>query len=565
MAEKMCYEERLPRQPSDGALEWCIREKFKAEYAIYKSAWWTDPLTGIKESGVQATCTACGESWFAKKVHDADQCAPGMAPFGFLNGGAVAATGDSIPCPLCGARVTVRHIGAISKYGIDDNVYFCEPWQLGEKFVLLGWRAERNTGKDARKVYRMWPYEAYVFEERKAVRLTGYQKFMSSISFFNRWRQAKRCDDRWGKTERKDWFRWPEKLDGTTIEHSGLDLYLKAAGDDGRPVAYLRLWKKHRNIENLIVQGCGKMIAEAISRECDGYGANGTARLEWIKWKEKRPAKMLGLSKEEFHFCVQEQWTKDDLARYKMVRAYEPVRSPEDWRLIKKQTIYSLEKLCRETGLFPSVVGGHIEKAWRGNLSIMRCLRYLERQKSDVVTLLDYWLMANRAGLDIWDEHVKLPKNLKHEHDRLMEAERIAKNEEEKRKKLAEIEKRRPEFEKAVAPLEAWAWEDAGICIRPVHTEEELMDEGAALHHCVGGYGATVASGRSCIFFIRRVEAPDKPWFTLQVELKTLKEIQNHGLRNCGATKEVRAFVSRWLAHVRELCAGGKKRKETAA
>ena len=404
MAEQMCYEELLPRQPSEGALEWCIREKFKEEYAIYRDAWWRDPLTGIKENGVSVTCSACGGSWFAKKVHDADQCAPWKAPFGFLDGNTVAATGDSIPCPLCGARVTVRHIGAISKYGIDDNVYFCEPWQLGEKFVLLGWRAERNTGKDARKVYRMWPYEAYVFEKRKAVRLTGDQKYMSTVSFFDRWRQVKRCDDRWGTTARKAWFRRPEKLDGTTIEHSGLDLYLKAAGDDGRPVAYLRLWQKHRNLENLIVQGCGKMIAEAIRRECNRYGSNGSERLEWIDWKQKRPAKMLGLNKQEFSVCVQERWTQDDLARYKMVRAYEPVKLTEDWRLIKKQTIYSLEKLCRETGLFPSVVGGHIEKAWRGNLSIMRCLRYLERQKSDVVTMMDYWRMAKRAGLDIWDE-----------------------------------------------------------------------------------------------------------------------------------------------------------------
>lgn len=562
--EQINYEELLPRQPSAGALEWCIREKFKEEYAIYRDAWWRDPLTGMKENGVSVTCLACGGSWFAKKVRGAD-CDKGWAPFGFVEGVMQIGPEDKCRCPKCGAELRAKHIGQLSRAGIDDNVYFCEPWKLGEKFVLLGWRAERNTGEDAQKVYRMWPYEAYVFEKRKAVRLTGDQKYMSTISFFNRWRQVKRCDDRWGKTGRKDWFRWPEKLDGTTIEHSGLDLYLKAAGDDGRPIAYLRLWQRHRNLENLIVQGCGKMIAEAIRNECNGYGSNGTARLGWIKWQEKRPAKMLGLNKQEFSVCVRDRWTQDDLARYKMVRAYEPVKLPENWRLIKKQTIYSLEKLCRETGLFPSVVGGHIEKAWRGNLSIMRCLRYLERQKSDVVTLMDYWRMAHRAGLDIWDEHVKLPKNLKHEHDRLMEAERVAKNEEKKRKKLAEIEKRRPEFEKVVAPLEAWAWEDAGICIRPVRTEEELMDEGSALNHCVGGYGATVASGRSCIFFIRRADAPEKPWYTLQVELKTLKEIQNHGLRNCSATKEVQAFVSRWLAHVRELCAGGKKRKETAA
>ena len=202
----------------------------------------------------------------------------------------------------------------------------------------------------------------------------------------------------------------------------------------------------------------------------------------------------------------------------------------------------------------------------RGRLTVMRCLRYMERQKSDITTLLDYWNMARRAGLDLRDEHVQLPKSLKREHDRLVETERIARNEEEKRRKQAEIEKRRPAFEKVVAPLEAWSWEDGGICIRPVHTEQELIDEGSVLHHCVGGYGPTVAKGESCIFFIRRADAPDKPWFTLQVEIAELKEIQNHGLRNCGPTMEVQEFVNRWIAHVRKLRAeGNKNRKEHAA
>lgn len=99
-----------------------------------------------------------------------------------------------------------------------------------------------------------------------------------------------------------------------------------------------------------------------------------------------------------------------------------------------------------------------------------------------------------------------------------------------------------------------------------MRTEEELIDEGSALHHCVGTYGATVARGDSCIFFIRRADAPDTPWYTLQVELKTVKELQNHGLRNCPPTKEVQEFVDRWLEHVRQLKrAGAKTKKETAA
>ena len=99
-----------------------------------------------------------------------------------------------------------------------------------------------------------------------------------------------------------------------------------------------------------------------------------------------------------------------------------------------------------------------------------------------------------------------------------------------------------------------------------MRTEEELIDEGSALHHCVGTYGATVARGESCIFFIRRADAPDKPWYTLQVELKKVKELQNHGLRNCEPTKEVQEFVDRWLEHIRRMkIAGAKTKKEAAA
>lgn len=566
MSEQIDYEERLPRQPSEGALDWCIQTKFKSEYAIYRDTYYSDPLTGMRENAVSVTCTACGGSWIAEKVRGAD-CGKGWAPFGFVEGIMQIGPEDKFRCPKCGAELRAKHIGQLSRGGIDDNVYFCEPWQLGSKFALLSWRAERNIGKDARKEYRMWPYEAYVFEQRKAVRLTGYQKCLSTIHFFDRWRQVKRCDDRWGVTEPGDWFRKPKDLAGTTIENSALRQYLKAAGDEARPVAYLRLWQKHRNIENLIVQGCGGMVAKAITWDTQSWASCGghSAKLEWVDWKQKRPARMLGLNKREFAFCVREKWTQDDLAKYKMVRAFEPVRLPEDWDLLKKLQTYGLNKLCSEKVLLSDAAGGKSMQLWRGRLTVMRCLRYLERQKSGIATLLDYWNMARRAGLDLRDEHVQLPKSLKREHDRLVEAERIARNEEEKRRKQAEIEKRRPAFEKAVAPLEAWAWEDGGICIRPVHTEEELIDEGSALHHCAGTYGATVARGDSCIFFIRRADAPDIPWFTLQVELKTLNALQNHGLRNCQPTKEVREFVSRWLEHVRQLKAAGKKNKKEAA
>lgn len=150
MSEQINYEEFLPHQPADGALEWCIRTKFTKEYLIYRSAWRTDPLTGFKEDCVRVTCTACGGSWLAEKVRDESCCQCGT-PFGFFDEKAKKVCGEMshMLCPECGAAVEVKHVGRMPRYGIDDNVFFCEPWQLGNKFCLLGWRCERNKGVPA--------------------------------------------------------------------------------------------------------------------------------------------------------------------------------------------------------------------------------------------------------------------------------------------------------------------------------------------------------------------------------------------------------------------------------
>jgi hypothetical protein len=45
----------------------------------------------------------------------------------------------------------------------------------------------------------------------------------------------------------------------------------------------------------------------------------------------------------------------------------------------------------------------------------------------------------------------------------------------------------------------------------------ELKAEGKALHHCVGTYAERVANGSTNIFFIRKAEQPDTPYYTLEI------------------------------------------------
>ena len=53
------------------------------------------------------------------------------------------------------------------------------------------------------------------------------------------------------------------------------------------------------------------------------------------------------------------------------------------------------------------------------------------------------------------------------------------------------------------------------------------------------------------IFFIRKLEDPNTPFFTL--EYKNGIVAQNRGAKNCKRTKEVQEFENLWLEHVEKV------------
>ena len=57
--------------------------------------------------------------------------------------------------------------------------------------------------------------------------------------------------------------------------------------------------------------------------------------------------------------------------------------------------------------------------------------------------------------------------------------------------------------------------------------------------------------GGTAIFFIRRTVEPGKPYYTLELDEKTLTVRQNRGLRNCAKTAAVQAFEDLWISWVR--------------
>lgn len=82
----------------------------------------------------------------------------------------------------------------------------------------------------------------------------------------------------------------------------------------------------------------------------------------------------------------------------------------------------------------------------------------------------------------------------------------------------------------------------------------DIINEGASLNHCVGGYLESVASGYKTILFLRKVSEPDKSFYTIEVGNSNI--IQIHGNRNkwLGNNPEAIQFVIDWLKDVQVYC-----------
>lgn len=79
---------------------------------------------------------------------------------------------------------------------------------------------------------------------------------------------------------------------------------------------------------------------------------------------------------------------------------------------------------------------------------------------------------------------------------------------------------------------------------------QDLIREGAVLHHCVGhmNYDQKFVREESLIFFVRNINNPDTPFVTMEYSLKNKKVLQCYGNRNSRPDDEVLTFVNKkWL------------------
>jgi len=201
---------------------------------------------------------------------------------------------------------------------------------------------------------------------------------------------------------------------------------------------------------------------------------------------------------------------------------------------------------------------------------ITKVLSYIEKQRrihpKEKVSHLaichrDYLNMSNDLHVDMSHKSVLFPSDIVDAHKTMTARYNAAKNE----IKLEKAARLNATFHDcAVRNYEArgiTAFSQGEYQIVLPMQRTDLIVEGQSLNHCVGGdsYAKKHMEGNLMIFFVRKQSEPEKPFFTMELDLNFGRIIQLYGFGDCSAPSEVRKFAEAFAQYTQR-----KKARKTA-
>lgn len=288
-------------------------------------------------------------------------------------------------------------------------------------------------------------------------------------------------------------------------------------------ISYLRLYCKHRNIEYLVESGYKELISV-----CYDYYDNliGVEVSSCVDLKSNDLRKMLRLTRTEFKLL---QGHEACYIRYRMLREQLPELKPEELFEIADSQFYANELIS-----FSEAAG----------TTVMRMFRYLSENNLSAVIYRDYADQCRKLGYDMHDTAIGLPHDLLAVHERYSEIIKYRQSEQDKQ-----------EFAKWFDVRKIFEYETDKLILRQPKCPEEIVAEGRALHHCVGGYAQRHSQGKTNIFFIRKKSDPDTPYYTIEVA-NTYHIVQCYGYKNNrmqAKPDEIKAFEQEYQNYLEEL------------
>lgn len=503
---------RIPLLPDD-IKEWFYRTAVGEDYAL-------------KQEDGEWCCTACFKSAPRKSYMGSD--------------GGTVRNNDITVCPNCGSRIKFRTWSKgifecsdfVVAQPVDENmsvIKFCEGqviiepkegrkniW-VGEKIRVLSGRGNFSVG-EKNMYYRQWRHGnfdnksnpancrifgsqyMYPLEVREALSGTKMEMW---ASLFEEWAAAglKLAYDKLMTCFDKDVHGLMEML------YRGR--FYKLLSRESGQLSYTGTYYGMLNIKGTTIEDTFRIEnRQLINRLRDRDG--GGLMLSWLQWSERNHTKL----------------------------------SDKVLAWLKKNELYPENMAWTKLRFTPEQAMNYIERQKREQYKGMKVRGVINQYE-------DYMDMCRKLKKDVADEMVYRPRELKRRHDEA--AAEIALRESEIR--AEEYSRRYPDAEKVLGEIaEKLEYRNDRYVIIVPKRNAEIVAEGKALHHCAGAtdrYFDRIAQRETYICFLRKVQEPEIPYYTIEVEPGgTIR--QHRGMYDEEPEfDEVKPFLHEWQKEIR--------------
>ena len=412
-----------------------------------------------------------------------------------------------------GNGLVLRIIKVYRSFADTDIPNHFEIWENARQFITLSSSGQCSV-------------DAYYYHYKAGYDLTPWCNGYRPV--FDRWKYNFTADMSGVLYQRN----LSDTLKDTPWAYSQLEAFSGIASFSG-VATFLSAYIKRPKIEHLIKMKLYRLVSGII------YGGYSYSALQAINFNGENMRAILGIDRPYFPLLRELNPSIDQLhlIRQLLQADHKPSTEQIKWFIASK------------------ISNADAAKELLAHMSVHKLQRYVEQQFAPedeaalkrvdyykMNTLItdyhDYLCMCKELQYDVKNSFILFPRELKAAHDSVAKTLK---------------DKRTAEHEKAIAgSFDEWQkryqYQSKELMMIPPHSAKEIVDEGAALHHCVRLYVKNVAEKKSVILFVRSVDEPDKSLCT--VEVKDGQVTQARGFDNEEPPAQITAFIEQWKQRV---------------
>lgn len=412
-----------------------------------------------------------------------------------------------------GNGLVLRIIKVYRSFADSDIPNHFEIWENARQFITLSSSGQCSV-------------DAYYYHYKAGYDLTPWCNGYRPV--FDRWKYNFTADMSGVLYQRN----LSDTLKDTPWAYSQLEAFSGIASFSG-VATFLSAYIKRPKIEHLIKMKLYRLVSGII------YGGYSYSALQAINFNGENMRAILGIDRPYFPLLRELNPSIDQLhlIRQLLQADHKPSTEQIKWFIASK------------------ISNADAAKELLAHMSVHKLQRYVEQQFAPedeaalkrvdyykMNTLItdyhDYLCMCKELQYDVKNSFILFPRELKAAHDSVAKTLK---------------DKRTAEHEKAIAgSFDEWQkryqYQSKELMMTPPHSAKEIVDEGAALHHCVRLYVKNVAEKKSVILFVRSVDEPDKSLCT--VEVKDGQVTQARGFDNKEPPAQITAFIEQWKQRV---------------